>query len=242
MTALLLRLGPHDVLAADSREQLAAHAQTPPGRLIEIPNLAQLVFDNDTRTLAAAFTPGDTLVVGCSRPRAAQALLDHAAVNTRETHITWVSLPFDRAALLRGYGTPWFPVIDRARCTGCGTCADYCLFSVYEAAGSIRVARPQHCKTGCPACARLCPTGALLFPFCHEPELNGEVADPQPRRPADALAALGDDPMRILAERKNRKRLIDPSKFEQAEHDRILYSGILANGGEGKGTEGTEGT
>ena len=40
-------------------------------------------------------------------------------------------------------------------------------------------------------------------------------------------AALGDDPMRLLAERRKRKGLIDPEKFGQAEKDRILYSGVL---------------
>jgi MinD superfamily P-loop ATPase len=111
----------------------------------------------------------------------------------------------------------------------CGTCSDYCLFSVYEraASGRVRVASPLNCKTGCPACARLCPVGAVIFPFCAEAELNGEVEAPV-HRTADALAAaLGDDPMRVLAERRKKKQLIDAAKFEQAERDRILYSGVL---------------
>ena len=91
----------------------------------------------------------------------------------------------------------------------------------------MRVTAPLNCKTGCPACARLCPEGALIFPFCHEAALNGEIEQPT-RRSADQLAAaLGDDPMRVLAERRKQKQLIDPAKFEQAEKDRITHSGVL---------------
>ncbi|MCL1921163.1 MAG: 4Fe-4S dicluster domain-containing protein [Kiritimatiellaeota bacterium] len=233
MTALLLSLGPHDALAADSREQVAARASVAPGSVIEITGLASQAFEKEIPALAQAIAHGGDVVIGASRPRAAQALLDYAAVDMRACRVTWVQVPFDRDALRRGYGTPWFPVIDRTRCTGCGTCADYCLFSVYAVdealppSGKIRVAMPQYCKIGCPACARLCPAGALIFPFCAEAELNGEIAAPPQRTQEDALAALGDDPMRILAERRAKRRLIDPAKFDQAERDRITFSGIL---------------
>jgi len=232
MTGLLLRLGSHDIPAPDSREQIARHAQTAPDAVIEIPDLANQAFEKDTRALTEIFSRDDDFVIGSSRPRAAQALLAHAAVDV-PPRTTWLQLPFDRDALKRGYGTPWFPVIDRARCNGCGTCADYCLFSVYTVeqnlppSQKIRVAMPHYCKVGCPACSRLCPTGALIFPFCAEAELNGEIPDPPQRTQEDALATLGDDPMRILAERRNKRRLLDPSKFEQAEKDRITFSGVL---------------
>jgi len=233
MTGLLLRLGSRDVLAADSREQIARHAQVSPDAVIEIIDLAEQAFEKDTRALAEVFSRDNDFVIGCSRPRAAQALIDHAAVDVSAYRITWVQLPCDRDALNRGYGVPWFPVIDRTRCIGCGTCADYCLFSVYSVEQDlppnqkIRVAMPQYCKIGCPACSRLCPTGALIFPFCAEAELNGEIPDPPQRAKEDALAALGDDPMRVLAERRSKRRLIDPAKFDQAEKDRITFSGVL---------------
>jgi ferredoxin len=233
MTGLLLSLGSHDVLAADSRGQVAGRANVAPDSVIEMCDLAKQAFEQDTRAIAEVFARDTDFIIGASRPRAAQALLDHASVDLRAVRVTWLQLFFDRDALRRGYGTPWFPVIDRSRCTGCGTCADYCLFSVYAAKEDqptnekIRVAMPQHCKIGCPACARLCPTGALIFPFCHEPELNGEIADPPQRTQQDALAALGEDPMRILAERRTKSRLIDPAKFDQAEQDRITFSGVL---------------
>ena len=233
MTGILFRLGPHDVLAPDSLGRVAAHAGLAPDSVIEIGDLTKRAFEKDTHALAEIFARDHAFVIGCSRPRAVQALFDYAGVDVSALRITWLPLPFDRDALRTGHGTPWFPVIDRARCNGCGTCADYCLFSVYTADNNlppnkkIRVTMPQYCKVGCPACARLCPTGALMFPFCHEPELNGALDDPQAHSRTDTLAALGDDPMRVLAERKNKKRLIDPSKFGQAENDRITFSGIL---------------
>jgi hypothetical protein len=91
----------------------------------------------------------------------------------------------------------------------------------------VRVTAPLNCKTGCPACARLCPEAALIFPFCAEAELNGEIETPQRRSPEALADALGNDPMRVLAERRAKKGLIDRQKFDQAEKDRILHSGVL---------------
>ncbi len=60
----------------------------------------------------------------------------------------------------------WYPVVDYARCIDCGHCVQFCLFGVYEQAedGSILVANPDKCKPGCPACSRICPQGAIIFP------------------------------------------------------------------------------
>lgn len=60
----------------------------------------------------------------------------------------------------------WYPVLDLSRCSACGQCREFCLFGVYErsGAGPPRVVRPDRCKDGCPACARICPAHAILFP------------------------------------------------------------------------------
>jgi len=230
--AVLISLGSRDRLLTDGADVLAAHVRVSPGSVIRLENLAERALAKDAG-LAEAFAGADGCVAGCSRPRAARALLAFAGVVLPEG-VTWLALPFDREALKTDCGVPWYPVIDRTLCTGCGTCHDYCLFSVYACDGAkqgserVGVVAPLNCKTGCPACARLCPEGALIFPFCHEAELNGEVEQPV-HRSVDALAAaLGDDPMRLLAERRKKKqRLIDPSRFEQAEKDRVTYSGVL---------------
>lgn len=232
MTVYLFILGPRDQLTQDAPGKLAAEAGVSEQAIRVIDNLAERAVSKDPSLVSLFDEPSDCLA-GASRPRAAQALLAFAGVDLSAKRITWNALPYHEQALKDEYGVPWFPVIDRTRCTGCGTCADYCLFSVYETAprltpqDRIRVCAPLNCKTGCPACSRLCPTGALLFPFCSDPALNGSVEHPQPRTPEEALAALGADPHKVLAERRAKKRLIDPGKFQQAEHDRILYSGGL---------------
>ncbi len=60
----------------------------------------------------------------------------------------------------------WYPVIDYDRCVSCGQCAEFCLFGTYavEADGRVRVAHPAKCKLNCPACARVCPKSAIIFP------------------------------------------------------------------------------
>lgn len=65
---------------------------------------------------------------------------------------------------------PWFPVIDYDRCTRCRQCLEFCLFGVYDtdASGRVVVRRPSHCKDQCPACARLCPALAIMFPKLDE--------------------------------------------------------------------------
>ncbi|MDX9866728.1 MAG: ferredoxin family protein [Kiritimatiellia bacterium] len=230
---ILISLGARDRLLADGAAVLAAHAGVPPETVARLADLAGQALPPGRERLQERFRGGEPLVIGCSRPRAARALLDFAGVDTTARAIEWVALPFDREALRREPGVPWYPVIDRARCTGCGTCREYCLFSVYgrtpdeTGTGPVRVVEPLYCKTGCPACARLCPVGALIFPFCHEADLNGEIEEPAPRSRDELKRQLGEDPLRLLAERRKRKGLLDPAKFEQAEKDRILHSGVL---------------
>jgi len=93
---------------------------------------------------------------------------------------------------------PWFPVIDRDRCTSCMQCLSFCLFDVYAAPrpGRVEVTNPANCKTGCPACARLCPATAIIFPKYHESPINGDEPPPQTAgRPVrvDISGLLGGD-------------------------------------------------
>jgi Pyruvate/2-oxoacid:ferredoxin oxidoreductase delta subunit len=78
-----------------------------------------------------------------------------------------------------GAWTPWFPVIDRDRCAGCRQCAGFCIFGVYsvEADGRVTVANPDHCKTNCPACARMCPKVAIIFPKYAAAPIDGSPVE-----------------------------------------------------------------
>ncbi len=74
----------------------------------------------------------------------------------------------------------WFPVIDYNRCTGCGSCYDFCIFGVYEIKeneGRIKVVNPYNCKDNCPACARDCPEEAIIFAKSTEKWVAGGEGD-----------------------------------------------------------------
>jgi NAD-dependent dihydropyrimidine dehydrogenase PreA subunit len=71
---------------------------------------------------------------------------------------------------------PWFPVIDYDRCRSCKQCMNFCLFGVYALSdeGRVEVRKPAGCKTNCPACARVCPNQAIIFPKYADPHINGD--------------------------------------------------------------------
>jgi NAD-dependent dihydropyrimidine dehydrogenase PreA subunit len=105
---------------------------------------------------------------------------------------------------------PWFPVIDYDRCTNCMQCLSFCLFDVYSASteGKIQVQNPHKCKTDCPACSRVCPEVAILFPKYKAGPINGDVvsdADLQREKmKIDISALLGGDIYALLRERSQR--------------------------------------
>jgi NAD-dependent dihydropyrimidine dehydrogenase PreA subunit len=92
---------------------------------------------------------------------------------------------------------PWFPVIDMDRCKHCGQCRQFCLFGVYtaDAAGHVSVAKPEKCKTNCPACARICPQAAIIFPKFTDGPINGDDTPPpeRPEAPIDFSSLAGLD-------------------------------------------------
>ncbi|MBN2505157.1 MAG: ferredoxin family protein [Verrucomicrobia bacterium] len=106
--------------------------------------------------------------------------------------------------------TPWFPVIDEARCTNCMQCLGFCLFGVFglDAQHRIRVESPENCKTQCPACSRVCPEAAIIFPQYPRSPINGDdVEASHAAREAikvDISALLGGDVYRVLRERSAR--------------------------------------
>jgi NAD-dependent dihydropyrimidine dehydrogenase PreA subunit len=70
----------------------------------------------------------------------------------------------------------WYPVIDKSRCTNCGKCHDFCLFGVYTKKNDeIVVVQPHNCKNNCPACARMCPSRAIIFPKYEKSPINGGI-------------------------------------------------------------------
>lgn len=72
-------------------------------------------------------------------------------------------------------GRRWYPVIDYSRCTNCMECIDFCLFGVYgvDRMETILVEQPDNCRKGCPACSRVCPENAIIFPQHKTPAIAG---------------------------------------------------------------------
>lgn len=116
------------------------------------------------------------------------------------------------AAPALGTWKPWFPVIDYDRCTNCMQCLSFCLFGVYGVDGDkrIQVQHQDHCKTNCPACSRVCPEAAIMFPKYKAGPINGDqVSDADLQREKmkiDISALLGGDVYSMLRDRSERAR------------------------------------
>lgn len=106
-----------------------------------------------------------------------------------------------------GTWKPWFPVIDYDRCTNCMQCLSFCLFDVYSVSpqGKIQVQNQSKCKTDCPACSRVCPEVAILFPKYRHGPINGDVVNNDDIRrenmKVDISALLGGDIYQALKDR-----------------------------------------
>jgi NAD-dependent dihydropyrimidine dehydrogenase PreA subunit len=124
-----------------------------------------------------------------------------------------------------GAWKPWFPVIDYRRCTNCMQCLSFCLFDVYGVSGDhkIQVRNQDNCKTDCPACSRVCPEVAIMFPKYRHGPINGDqVTADDMRREAmkvDISALLGGDIYSMLRDRSIKAK----SRFsKERDEDRAL--------------------
>jgi Pyruvate/2-oxoacid:ferredoxin oxidoreductase delta subunit len=107
---------------------------------------------------------------------------------------------------------PWFPVIDYERCTNCMQCLTFCLFDVYSVDGEhkIKVQNESNCKTNCPACSRVCPEVAIMFPKYTKAPINGAVVRKEDIQSeamkVDISALLGGDFHASLRNRQKEAR------------------------------------
>ena len=113
-------------------------------------------------------------ITGQPNPDQLQRYLAPQSTNGSPTEIP---SPQDESAPKRR----WYPVIDYSRCTNCMECIDFCLFGVYgvDSLDRILVEAQDNCKKGCPACSRVCPENAIIFPQHKTPAIagaDGEVA------------------------------------------------------------------
>ncbi len=139
----------------------------------------------------------------------------------------------------------WYPVIDFSRCTNCMECIDFCLFGVYgvDQAETILVEQPDNCRKGCPACSRVCPENAIIFPQHKTPAIAGSpviagglkidlsrlFGSPDEGKSAVEIAALERDEQLMMAGRETvgmnvgiRKRQADQPAEPKDELDDLI--------------------
>jgi NAD-dependent dihydropyrimidine dehydrogenase PreA subunit len=185
---------------------------------------AQAVDDESHRTIWCIDLRGD----GMTAPLVEE--IDRILANTgRSTALQPAAVPLAASAPDASAAVPaaamrrieesvvprWYPVIDFHRCENCLECLNFCLFGSFglDEAGRIFVEEPDACRDGCPACSRICPTGAIVFPQHADPAIAG---DPSARpagprgaeRPPTENWPQGLDP-KTLAEAERRRALAD---------------------------------
>ncbi|MCA9047226.1 MAG: ferredoxin family protein [Planctomycetaceae bacterium] len=115
-------------------------------------------------------------IQGSPKPEQLQRYLDPSRqLEARRAFDDGTIAAGDRELLPEDTRRRWYPVIDYSRCTNCMECIDFCLFGVYgvDALDRILVEEQDNCKKGCPACSRVCPANAIIFPHHKTPAIAG---------------------------------------------------------------------
>jgi NAD-dependent dihydropyrimidine dehydrogenase PreA subunit len=251
-----------DVVPIDTRLRVLAALQGSGVALTAVKDLCALAADEDP-LLKKLTRAGDMTVVACY-PRAVRALFDAAGaplesqratllnmrVQSPEQILGALGLPeadgsADVSALKPvGSWLPWFPVIDAERCVNCKQCLNFCLFGVYAAdpAGRVRVENPDQCKTNCPACARLCPSVAIIFPkyksgpICGDDPADAESAGE--RVGVDVSELVAGDVRQLLHDGSARAQAAGMEMGPQAVEQ--IRARLAASGGDDKGACGCD--
>jgi NAD-dependent dihydropyrimidine dehydrogenase PreA subunit len=119
---------------------------------------------------------------------------------------------FAAEQLLQQPGRRWYPVIDYSRCTNCMECLDFCLFGVYgvDTLDRLVVENQDNCKRGCPACSRVCPEHAIIFPEYKTPAIAGAAVGGIAGLKIDLSKLFGGgDAMQIAADERDRELVRD---------------------------------
>ncbi len=215
---------------------------------VEISDLCGCSINQKSETRELFLTADEILVIACY-PRAVKLLLENCGINHQYLNLNYlnfreqsndqifaqINLFFNGQSSEIGSSKlasitewpSWYPIIDYSRCTSCGQCADFCLFGVYENIDNkVVVVNPQGCKNNCPACGRICPQTAIIFPkYEHQGAIAGsetidEMAE-QKRQSQDIDAILGSNIYKALEMRKaKRQSIIRSTAMQQAIADR----------------------
>ena len=150
------------------------------------------------------------------------------------------SVRAETGATQHGDWKPWFPVIDYDRCTNCMQCLSFCLFGVYgvDEQNKIQAQNHDNCKTNCPACSRVCPEAAIMFPKYKAGPINGDVVQDsdmgKEKMKIDISSLLGGDVYSQLRQRSDaaKARFSKERDDKKALQERQKCLTKLAQGGD----------
>ena len=231
MPVLLCRCAQAKVLPEPSLQAARQNLRQAGVEFCEVADLCALAQNRDPRL--PTFATADSTIVAC-HPRAVHWLFA-AAGAPLAPGVRLINLRTGDAAALQeqlrqvapspaptaDLAEPttqkaWFPVIDFARCTQCLQCLSFCLFDVYavDAAKHISVERPANCKPDCPACSRVCPEAAIMFPKYAAAPIDGSPVTPEnvgrEAVKVDVSALMGGDVYQALRNRRRFSKERDP--------------------------------
>lgn len=199
------------------------------GSIIENPKAVQNIFNNKKSTL-----------FGCEQ-RAMNWLLKSVGVNGQNTQIEFRNINSDYSELINSeFETginkisetikytdktpPWFPIIDFDRCTHCLKCLNFCLFGVFgtDENNKLIIKAPMNCKDMCPACSRVCPEQAIIFPKHADSKLSGEIIENAFDKNNIAEQIENDDVYNMLVNRRKKlnMRLFKREQAKKAREER----------------------
>jgi NAD-dependent dihydropyrimidine dehydrogenase PreA subunit len=189
-----------------------------------VPDLCAMAAQRDPR-LATWFAKRPVLVVACY-PRTVRWLLEYAGILTPSEGISVLNMRTEPSDAIREQlsstkatspqpvpdlqprdtWVPWFPVLDYDRCSQCRQCLSFCPFGVYELEEKRVVVRhPTKCKNNCPACARICPQVAIVFPKVKDSPINGAEVTPDDVTRQRKSAVEGETDLHALLARRRVK-------------------------------------
>jgi len=218
-----------DAISADVKEGVLAALKASGANFVGVDDFCRLAADGDDRLIEWASSSHLT-IIACYR-RTVEALFSRVGLklpaNARVLNMRQMTAEEIIAELgdvsagkgqpdvqveRQGDWVPWFPVIDYGRCVDCKQCLNFCLFGVFklDAGGKVRVDKPANCKTNCPACARVCPEAAIIFPKYPDSPINGDEVDEEALANADKSKVLADlmdgDVHEIIRNRTKQKK------------------------------------
>jgi len=233
-------------MSPEKLSEIEAHLRTKNYHFVQFTDLCGCTVSRKNELQQVLGSADEVLIIACY-PRAVKLLLQNAGIdpelfktsylNARETATGDVLAGVDAfmtgepqtGEMMQLQGDPewpaWYPVIDYDRCTACGQCADFCLFGVYEKQeNKVVVVHPHGCKNNCPACGRICPQTAIVFPKYEKPgaiagdDAIDEIAEQQ-RQNEDINSILGSNIYQALEMRKQKRRSIIQSTAMQKAMD-----------------------